>query len=85
MVLWLWAWGFTLFIKNFSETEEAERIDAEYFQPKYEEIIEAVKKYKGGFGELGELVKIKDKNFTPKDGEQYKYIELVPTFHQTAR
>jgi len=65
------------FVKNFSDTQEAERIDAEYFQPKYEEIIEAVKKYKGGFDELGKLVKIKDKNFTLKDSEQYKYIELV--------
>ncbi len=47
------------FVKNFSATQEAERIDAEYFQPKYEEIIEAVKKYKGGFEELGNLVKVK--------------------------
>jgi restriction endonuclease S subunit len=52
-------------------------MDAEYFQPKYEEIIEAVKKYKGGYDELGNLVKINDKNFTPKDNEQYKYIELA--------
>ena len=66
-----------VFVKNFSTTQEAERFDAEYFQPKYEEIIEAVKKYKGGFDELGNLVKIKDKNFTPKDNEQYKYIELA--------
>ena len=45
------------------------RIDGDYFEPKYEEIIEAVKKYlppprlrqagKGGFDELGNLVKIK--------------------------
>lgn len=47
------------FVKNFSDTEQAERFDAEYFQPKYEEIIEAVKKYKGGFDELGNLAKIK--------------------------
>jgi hypothetical protein len=65
------------FVKNFSATQQAERFDAEYFQPKYEEIIEAVKKYKSGFDELGSLVKIKDKNFTPKDNEQYKYIELA--------
>ncbi|MGI6592605.1 MAG: restriction endonuclease subunit S [Bacteroidales bacterium] len=65
------------FVKNFSDTQKAERIDAEYFQPKYEEIIEAVKKYKGGYDELGNLVKINDKNFTPKDNEQYKYIELA--------
>lgn len=66
-----------VFVKNFSDTQKAERMDAEYFQPKYEEIIEAVKKYRGGFDELGNLVKIKDKNFTPKDNEQYKYIELA--------
>ena len=47
------------FVKNFSEAERAERFDAEYFQPKYEEIVEAVKKYKDGFDELGNLVKIK--------------------------
>ncbi len=47
------------FVKNFSATQESERFDAEYFQPKYEEIVEAVKKYKGGFDELGNLVKIK--------------------------
>lgn len=47
------------FVKNFSDTQKAERFDAEYFQPKYEEIVEAVKKYKGGFDELGNLVKIK--------------------------
>lgn len=64
------------FVKNFSATQKAERFDAEYFQPKYEEIIESVKKYKGGYDELGNLVKIRDKNFTPKDNETYKYIEL---------
>ena len=47
------------FVKNFLDTEESNRFDAEYFQPKYEEIIEAVKKYKGGFDELGNLVKVK--------------------------
>lgn len=65
------------FVTNYSDTQKAERIDAEYFQPKYEEIIEAVKNYKGGFDELGNLVKIKDKNFAPKENEQYKYIELA--------
>ena len=66
-----------VFIKNFADAKDADRFDAEYFQPKYEEIIEAIKKYKGGFNDLGKLVKIKDENFTPKDDEQYKYIELA--------
>lgn len=47
------------FVKNFSDTKQSDRFDAEYFQPKYEEIVEAVKKYKNGFDELGNLVKIK--------------------------
>lgn len=47
------------FIKNFSATQQAERFDAEYFQPKYEEIMESVRKYKDGFDELGNLVQIK--------------------------
>jgi len=46
------------FVKNFSDTQKAERIDAEYFQPKYEEIVEAVKKYKGGFDKMGNLTKL---------------------------
>lgn len=46
-------------VKNYSETEKAERIDAEYFQPKYEEIIKAIKKYKGGWDTLGNLVTVK--------------------------
>ena len=30
------------FVKNYSETEQAERLDAEHFQPKYDELIEAI-------------------------------------------
>jgi len=34
------------FIKNFSDTKSADRIDAEYFQPMYEEVVKAVKSSK---------------------------------------
>ncbi len=47
------------FVKNYSDTEQAERIDAEYYQPKYEAIIEAIKTYKGGWDTLGDLVTVK--------------------------
>ena len=47
------------FVKNYSDTQEAKRVDAEYFQPKYEEIIKAVKEYEGGWDELGNLVTTK--------------------------
>ena len=65
------------FVRNYSETEQAERIDAEYFQPKYDEIAKALKKYKGGWDTLGNVVNIKDKNHKPKDKQAYKYIELA--------
>jgi len=47
------------FVKNYSDTEQAERIDAEYYQPKYEAIIRAIKAYKGGWDKLGNLVSVK--------------------------
>ncbi len=65
------------FVKNYSDTEQAGRIDAEYFQPKYEEIANSIKAYKGGWDTLGNLVALSDKNYKPKDKRQYKYIELA--------
>jgi len=47
------------FVRNFSDTQQAERMDAEYFQPKYHEIIKAIKSYAGGWDFLGKLVSIK--------------------------
>lgn len=65
------------FVKKFSDTQEAGRFDAEYFQPKYEEIVKAIKKYKDGWDILGNVLNVKDKNVTPKDKVKYKYIELA--------
>lgn len=47
------------FIKNYSDTEQAERIDAEYYQPKYEDIVKTIKSYTGGWDTLGNLVTVK--------------------------
>jgi len=47
------------FIQSYSATKYAERIDAEYYQPKYDEIIKAVKHYSGGNDMLENLVTIK--------------------------
>ena len=46
------------FVKNYSDTKQSNRIDAEYYQPKYEEIIKVIKAYKGGWGTLGNLVNV---------------------------
>ena len=47
------------FVKNYSDTEQAERIDADCFQPKYEEIVNAIKGYPGGWDTLENLVAVK--------------------------
>lgn len=46
------------FIKNFSDTQATNRIDAEYFQPMYEEMLKAVKSSKS-HACLGDVVSIK--------------------------
>ena len=65
------------FVKNFSDTQRAERIDADYFQPKYDEIINAIKNYSGGWDILENQVHVKDTNFNPDAETEYKYIELA--------
>ena len=65
------------FVKNYSDTEQVERIDAEYYQPKYEEIAHAIKSCSGGWDTLENLVDLKDENFRPADKTEYKYIELA--------
>ncbi|MFH0926833.1 MAG: restriction endonuclease subunit S [bacterium] len=46
------------FIRNFSDTQKADRIDAEYFQPMYEEIDRAITSL-NKFSNLGDIVSIK--------------------------
>ena len=65
------------FVKNFSDTEGAGRIDADYFQPKYNEIVDTIKNYSGGWDTLENQVCIKDTNFNPDAETEYKYIELA--------
>lgn len=48
-----------VFVKNYSDAKLAERIDAEYYQPKFEEIVKVIKAYKGGWDTLGNLVTVK--------------------------
>ena len=47
------------FVKNFSDMQRAERIDSNYFQPRYESIINAIRQYPGGSATLGDLVTFK--------------------------
>ena len=64
-------------VRSFSEAWGAGRMDAEYFQPKYDDVVNAIKGYHGGWDTLGNLVDVNDLNFNPGDTAMYKYIELA--------
>ena len=64
-------------IKSFSESFlSTGRIDSEYYQPKYDEIIQKIKEYKGGVGTIEEVCNLKDSNHKPTKDKFYQYIEL---------
>ncbi|MFU2157964.1 hypothetical protein [Caldisericum sp. AR60] len=64
---------------NLSSAFSAHRIDAEYFQPAYEEIIEKIKKYQGGFDKLLNHVENVKPDFDPTKypDQTFYYIELA--------
>lgn len=65
------------FVKFYSDTQQAARFDAEYFQPKYDEIVRVIKNYASGWDTTKNIFNIKDKNISPKEKVGYKYIELA--------
>jgi len=65
------------FVKNFSETQAAERIDADYFQPKYDEVVNIIKNYQSGWDTLANQGHVKDANFNPDAETEYQYIEIA--------
>ena len=73
---WVPLTGLT-FEKNYADVQRAERIDADYFQPKYDDIVNAIKTYPGGWDTLGNLVHLKDTLFKPARETEYRYIELA--------
>lgn len=64
------------FVKNYSYTKFADRIDAEYYQPKYEEIEEAIKSYTGGFSLIKDEFKQNKSTFKVDNKKTYQYIEI---------
>lgn len=47
------------FSTDYVSMQRAERIDADYFQPKYDEIVDAIKSYPGGWDNLENLTSFK--------------------------
>lgn len=52
------------------------RLDAEFYQPIYEQLESYIYLHSNGFEKLGKLCRLKDSNYTPKDDQEYDYIEL---------
>lgn len=64
-------------IKQLKESFLASgRLDAEYYQPKYEDYATFISNYKGGADALGKVCTLNEKNFNPIENQEYKYIEL---------
>ncbi|MCV3483315.1 restriction endonuclease subunit S [Campylobacter sp. CNRCH_2014_0184h] len=53
------------------------RLDSEYYQSKYEDIEKFIKSYPNGYDSFSNIINNKDANFTPKNNENYSYIELA--------
>lgn len=47
------------FVNRYTDTQRAGRIDAEYFQPKYNNIVDAIEEHNGGWDTLGNLTSMK--------------------------
>lgn len=65
------------FVRDHLDINQAKRIDAEYYQPKYEQITKTIKGYSGGYNMLGNLVNLKVESYEPDSKTKYKYIELA--------
>lgn len=64
------------FIKNYSDTVQSERIDAEYYQPKYEQIEEAIINYAGGYSVIKKEFKQNKSTFNIEQEKIYSYVEI---------
>lgn len=63
-------------IKNYSRTVKANRIDAEYFQSQYDEIMEKINKHQNGWDAIGNQFEQNKKNFLIDANSEYKYVEI---------
>ncbi|MCL5434850.1 MAG: hypothetical protein M1405_00475 [Patescibacteria group bacterium] len=63
------------YVVNFSGVQKSDRVDSDFFQPKYEELISILKKNNAKF--FIEVIENVPARFNPKLDEQYKYVELA--------
>ena len=64
------------FIKNFSDTERAKRFDADYFQPKYDEIEKGIENYSDRPTKIRDEFKQNKSTFEVDPEKLYRYVEI---------
>jgi len=69
-----------IYQKNYTQTFTQGRIDAEYFTPWYEELIEIVQSYHGGWSFVGDICCVNGENFQPQEDGVYSYIQISNIF-----
>lgn len=57
-------------------------MDAEYCQPRYNALENAIKSYHNGYTSFSEAYQLRDKNVTPAPDQEYHYIELANVGNQ---
>lgn len=62
------------YIVNFSDVKSVNRIDSEYFQPKYQKLIERIKSQ--NVKPFAKVVENISAQFNPRPDESYKYVDL---------
>lgn len=67
-------------VRSLNEILSAGRIDAEYYQPKYDAILQQLARISDGT--IGTRCNIYDQNFTPEAATTYRYIELADIGNQ---
>lgn len=66
--------------KSYTQTG---RLDAEYYQKRYDRLEDKIKNYKEGSDSISNLMIIKDTNFIPLEKQTYRYIELADIGNQS--
>lgn len=65
-----------VFFAKSSVVFKSERLDSDYFNPRYQNILSKINSYKNGSDTVGNLFKQVKSNFKPTEGTKYKYIEI---------
>ena len=64
-------------IKSFKDSfGTSGRLDAEYYQKKYDDYIKLIESYSNGSEAIATICNLNGKNYKPKDKKTYNYIEL---------